>query len=568
MLNEQQTLNKYGYTVQSLSEGSGKKIVLSCDYCQETIEKPYKARIIQNKELDKDCCSKCKFKKREELSLLKYGVKNSAQRQDVKEKLCDYNIEDYKEQIIDLLSQNYSITNISEKINIPSTSLNRYLSLWGYDTKGDLQQKKEKTFQEKYGDDYKQIFKDKRTQTNLERYGCENPFQNDEIKNKITETMKTKYGYDHHMKDAVKQKQARQTNLDKYGYDNVAKVPDFKEKIKQTNLAKYGFEQATKNPEVKSKILATMVENGNAKLYEGLDSKTWAEKTGYCLSRFNQLIREYGFEVAKTMYRTDGYSSLENRFRSFLEEYNIEYSQQHRVYDNDKKYYIADFKLGSDLLIECDGLYWHSELAREDHKYHIYKQETYAKNNYNSLFFREDELKDRFEIVKSVVLNKLGKSNRIYARECDVDILNDRDGDLFFNNNHLMGKGRGSTYVLRYKDEVVSALRLKRLKNKDYEISRFCNLNFTSVVGGFSKLLKAAIKDKTPDSVITFIDKRYGKGEYLSGLGFQYVHSYPSFRWTDGLETFHRLKFPGNSGYEKGLFKLWDCGQAKWILKM
>jgi hypothetical protein len=131
-----------------------------------------------------------------------------------------------------------------------------------------------------------------------------------------------------------------------------------------------------------------------------------------------------------------------------------------------------------------------------------------------------------------------------------------------------MGKGRGATYILTFKDEIVAALRLKRVKNNDYEISRFCNKKFNSVVGSFSKLLKAAQQDKKPDSIMTFIDRRYGKGSYLKNLGFDYVHTYPSFRWTDGFITFHRLKFPGNSGYDNNLFKIYDCGQAKWMLKV
>ncbi|NDC22455.1 hypothetical protein EBZ57_03770, partial [bacterium] len=123
MINEEKTFTKYGYRTSNLSIGSSKRIIVICDYCQEYLEKPYKMRINQNKELDKDCCQKCKFKKREELSLLKYGVKNSIQRKDVREKLSNYNIENYKEQIISLLDSNFSISNISEKIDIPITSL-------------------------------------------------------------------------------------------------------------------------------------------------------------------------------------------------------------------------------------------------------------------------------------------------------------------------------------------------------------------------------------------------------------------------------------------------------------
>lgn len=563
MIDQDKTLQKYGYTVEDLSYGSNKKIILTCDYCSTIFEKSYKSRLKQNVELDKDCCEQCKFKKREELSLLKYGVKNSSQRPDIKDKLTDYNIEEYKNQIIELLSQGYSINNISSKLNIPKTSLNRYVCSLGLDTKGNLRDKTDKTLKEKYGEDYKAIISEKRKTTFIERYGCDNPFANEDVKEKIIHTCAAKYGHQHHMQSPIIKEKVKRTNLEKYGYDNVGKIPEVKEKIKDTNINKYGFEQATKNPNIKSKIVSTMIKNGNARLFKGLNSKTWAEKTGYCLSRFNQLVKDYGFETAKNMYRTDSYTSLELRFKSFLDEYKLDYQNQKRVNFNDK-YYIPNFTIDN-LIVECDGLYWHSDECRPD-DYHLKKKETYDSLGYNSLFFREDEIREKFDIVKSVVLNQLGKSHRLFARKCKLDKLNDKDADEFFNTNHLMGKGRGATYILRFKEEIVAALRLKRSKNNDYEISRFCNTKFNSVVGSFSRLLKFAVQDKRPDSIMTFIDRRYGKGVYLKDLGFSYIHAYPSFRWTDGFITFHRLKFPGNSGYDNGLFKIYDCGQSKWVL--
>lgn len=265
------------------------------------------------------------------------------------------------------------------------------------------------------------------------------------------------------------------------------------------------------------------------------------------------------------MYRTDSYSSLELRFKSFLEEYSLAHEHQKRLNLNDKCY-IPDFIINN-LIVECDGLYWHSDECRPD-DYHLNKKEVYDNAGYNSLFFREDEIREKFDIVKSVVLNQLNRSNRIFARHCQLDKLDDKTSDVFFETNHLMGKGRGSTYILRFKDDIVAALRLKRTKENNYEISRFCNNKFNTVVGSFSRLLKFAITDKKPDSIMTFIDRRYGKGAYLKDLGFNYVHVYPSFRWTDGFITFHRLKFPGNSGYDNGLFKIYDCGQAKWVINL
>jgi hypothetical protein len=562
MIKDKETIAKYGYNPATLSEGSNKKVIVLCDYCNVVFEKIYKSIAKQRKDINKDCCVNCKYTKREEISILKHGVKNSSQRQDVKKRLCNYRIEDYADQINQLLSENYSITAISKKISIPKTSLNRYLKSLGIDTNCKRKEKINKTIKENYGDDYQKNILEKRKQTNMTKYGYEHSSSSPIIKNKIKENNIKKYGYDHHFKNPKKKTELVEKIRSKYGVDNVFQTSETKEKIKQTNIAKYGYEQATKNPAIKKKIISTMVANGNARIFDGLNCKDWAKKTGYCVSRFNQLVNEHGFEIAKTMYKTNNLSSLEQLFMKFLEDENIEYQIHFRVNN-----YIADFKLPNNILIECDGLYWHSESCRK-RKYHLEKQTTYKANGYAGLFFREDELKNKLDIVKSIVLNKLNQSNIIHARKCSIEKLDNSLASEFFNYNHLMGAGRGHCYGLIYKGNIVSAITIKRLKQDHYEISRFCNLNYNSVTGGFSKLIAHFIKNHKPLSICTFIDNRYGIGKYLPKLGFNYIHTYPSFRWTDYCNTFHRLKFEGNSGYEHGLCKIWDCGQSKYLLDL
>lgn len=462
MIDVELTKEKYGYNTKDLSVGSSKNIYFKCDYCFDCSTKPYKAYIKQRNFVSKDCCnkSKCKYQKREDISLAKFGVKNSAQREEVRNKI-----------------RNTNITRLqSEK------------------------------------------FKKQIKQTNLERYGNEIPMSVRSISDKQKKTL-----------------------FDKYGVDNIMKYSDTAKKAAQ-------------------KMKQTKINKGIIKIYDGKSRPDVAKEIGFSRSHFGKLVIQYGFEEAIKMepFKT----KLEKNFEVFLQEYNINYESQFRT---NKK--IADFKIDN-VLVEVDGLYWHSDAAKMDSNYHVNKKQVYDDGGYDSLFFREDELRDKFDIVKSIVLNRLNNSEKIFARKCKLDKIDDKASDAYFETNHLMGKGRGSTYVLTFNNDVVAALRLKRNKNNDYEISRFCNIKFHTVTGAFGRLLNFAIRDKNPDSIMTFIDKRYGKGNYLKDLGFEYVHVYPSFKWTDGFETFHRLKFPGNSGYDQGLFKIYDCGQAKWKLTL
>ena len=68
----------------------------------------------------------------------------------------------------------------------------------------------------------------KAIQTNLERYGVENPFQSEEIKNKI-----------------------KQKNLEKYGVENPSQSSEIKQKKIETSLKNYGVENPTQSEIIK-----------------------------------------------------------------------------------------------------------------------------------------------------------------------------------------------------------------------------------------------------------------------------------------------------------------------------
>jgi len=50
-------------------------------------------------------------------------------------------------------------------------------------------------------------------------------------------------------------------------------------------------------------------------------------------------------------------------------------------------------------------------------------------------------------------------------------------------------------------------------------------------------------------------------------LGLRKSLSTIAFDGPIAKETLHRMKFKSNSGYEKGYYKIWDCGQAKYVYR-
>jgi hypothetical protein len=102
--------------------------------------------------------------------------------------------------------------------------------------------------------------KDKIRNTNLERYGFENPSSNEEVKDKIRNTNLERYGFENSLQNEEVRDKIRNTNLERYGFESPFPNEEVKEKIRNTNLERYGFENPSSNEEVKDKIRNTNLE--------------------------------------------------------------------------------------------------------------------------------------------------------------------------------------------------------------------------------------------------------------------------------------------------------------------
>lgn len=370
---------------------------------------------------------------------------------------------------------------------------------------------------------------------------------------KRKQTCLKKYGVDAASKSKEVKAKIKNRQIKKYG-DHPSRTSDIKEKIRQTILKKYGVDHFMKLAKYK-----TAAKNKYA-IYNGESTSDISNRLEISQSWAQQLIKNYGYEYI--IQYSKHFTVIETIIKNILDEIDIKYVFGTKIANKNTDFLIEDHKL----IIECDGLYWHSDAINPDNRYHIHKRLLYKEYGYRSLFFREDEIENKPHIVKSIILNCLQKSNKIYARQCKIVNLTKQQSKEFFSNNHLMGCGKGEAVALEYNGEIISAIQITN-RSKYIDISRFCCKNQMSVVGGFSKLLNY-INNKFNKDISTFIDLRYGSGEYLPALGFEKASEHISFRWTKNNRSCHRMIFRGNSGYEHGYYKIWDCGQARYIKKV
>ena len=499
MLLSDKTMAEFGYSRDSLTQHSKKLLWLACDYCGAEYTNLHCNRNKSNAMLDKDACKACKAIKIGDINFIKLGVRNVFELKSTKDKLTQTNLDRYG-------------------VERPAQSK-------------EIADKAKNTMMERYGTTAPLLIdgmKERVKQTCLEKYGVENPSSAEECKQKRRATCKEKFGKETYLGSEV----CKQKVVEKLGVDNPFKLQEYQDKALEGR-----------------KI------SGNIKLHEGLMVEEWAKKIGFSRSHFNDLVNEFGWETAVKF--TKSTTDIEMVVKCILDKHSVPYE-----FDKSYKQYRPDFMVGN-LIIECDGLFYHSDAANNDDDYHVKKREFYVSEGFTPLFFRENEILEKRHIVESVILNKLGKSTRLFARKLKIGTVSKKEGAKFLEDNHLMGQGRGECIGLRNGAELVSLMRLCRVKGNDWEISRFCNKVGCSVVGGLSKILFYFTEAFKPEGLISFVDLRYGTGDYMESLGFVRSKAFKSFKWTDGKSLFNRMKFPSNTGYDRGLYKLWDCGQLK-----
>lgn len=180
----------------------------------------------------------------------------------------------------------------------------------------------------------------------------------------------------------------KQTMLERYGVDNAAKLPGSISKAKQTALERYGVEYYTQTEEYKERVKATCLEKYGVEHH--LSSQSVRDKRKQtCLERYgseNVFGSDYGkAQTKRTLKQRYGIanpsqfkafkdkatknsrqSTLERRICQLFDNYGITYIHHYFLknngYSHEFDFYLPEYKL----LIDADGLYYHSYLSDPD----------------------------------------------------------------------------------------------------------------------------------------------------------------------------------------------------------
>lgn len=413
--------------------------------------------------------------------------------------------------------------------------------------------------------DYNQISRDKK-QANLEKFGVEYYFQTNEFKKKSKSTLIKKYSATNISNvDAIKEKK------------KITFEKNFNEDKKQDLFKKRGESISQKFPNT------TIVKENLEELLKNYTPIQISKKFGLAFSTVYNYISD-DVKLHK-QYIENRSSSYELQISNLLDEMKIKYvkndRQQIAPYELDL--YCPDYNLA----IEVNGIYFHHD-ERLPKNYHLNKTTQCNLKNIHLIHLWDTQIDADLDLIKSLLQTQFYKVERkIFARNCQIKILTQEQYKKFCENNHVQGYCSASVKLgLFFENKLVSAMSFGHSrfnKKAQWELTRFCNSKYTTVVGGASKLFKYFVKKYDPEKIISYCERSIFTGNLYQTLGFQFLHfSKPNYFYykrgiLESRNKFqkHRLSKilldynPDLTEYENmknnGYKRVWDCGQSVWL---
>ena len=394
-------------------------------------------------------------------------------------------------------------------------------------------------------------------ESNRKKWGVDYFSQTKEYGEKFKETMLDRWGVEYALQSEELKDKAKKTNIEKFGVENPFMD---NEMIKTKFREKWGVDHPSKVPDIVDKIKTSTKKNWDEKKVERTEKckQTNLEKWG--LNRIigsNSIKKNELIDFIKSIYGGE-------IIKSFRDSKEIDI-------------YLPELNLG----FEFNGLYWHSEKWKSKY-YHIDKTNFFSKKGIRIIHIWEDDWVNKSDIIKSQISNWIGLSKRkIFGRNCVVRVVEKRVGISFLDKNHIQGSDKSVLKLgLYFGEELVSIMTFdhfegrRRMEESGWNLSRFCNLTVTNVVGGASKLLSYFTSKYKPSRIVSYADRDWSSGGLYNKLGFKLVsESRPDYKYIVEGTRVHKSNFKKSKlkytetekeyVKKRGIEKVWDCGKMK-----
>jgi len=343
-----------------------------------------------------------------------------------------------------------------------------------------------------------------------------------------------KYGVAHtSMLNSTKKKQ-RETNNKLYGGISPACSKDIQLKMRSTNMARYNVEYVMQSKDIKTlyrdnrnkSAIEEITEryNLNVRSYDGdlftifcnICNKSYKSQRHMLYQR----IERYKVNPCMNCNSINSNSSsYEDELYKYLSIYDITIKKNHRIDNQEIDIYLPDFNIG----IEINGLYWHSEI-KKNKDYHKNKSDFFSSIGIKILHIWEDDWLLRPDIVKNVIIDKLGigKVHNISASNCTISTLTSNELNSYIYNNTIEYiNGSNISIGLRYNNDLVSVMSFNITNNLN-TLALFSDKLTYNIDNSGTTLFNYFIDNYSPNNLVAYIDNDYYRmdSNYLLDLGF------------------------------------------------
>jgi hypothetical protein len=254
------------------------------------------------------------------------------------------------------------------------------------------------------------------------------------------------------------------------------------------------------------------------------------------------------------------------------------------------------------IAIEYNGLYYHTEKMGKNSTYHLNKTIECYNLGYKLIHIFEDEWILKKDLVKNKLkhLLKVNDGIKIGARKTRIEKIRSEEKSIFLNVNHIQGNDSSVICYGAYFDDVLVGVmcfndkrNMTKSKLGEYELTRYAVKQDYMIAGLASKFIKRFIMDYSPETIISFADRRWtpdSTNNLYTNTGFKLVeiirpgYSYYNSK-VDRYRRFHKFGFGKNSLKRKfpnldftktekeltselGYDRIWDCGLFKYELTL
>jgi hypothetical protein len=271
-------------------------------------------------------------------------------------------------------------------------------------------------------------------------------------------------------------------------------------------------------------------------------------------------------------------SGASSEIADFVRKLGVEVVQEHHVGGLDYDIFVPS----SNLLIEFNGIRWHSMDGSRERDLRKYRNAVVLGYSYIMLF--EDEWARSRPKVESLLRNRLFRapSRPLRPSACEVRPVSHSESSPFYDLHHYIGPCLAKVHYGVFHENVMVACASFSVPSRQsfhpWELVRMASRPDYRVHGIWSKVLKRFWADYSPSSVVSFSEKRLFSGAVYGRIGFVKDGDVrPDYSWAKSGVRHHKsgLRKRGlerHSGLTEsqlreaeGYRKIWDLGKVRWV---